>query len=460
MSNLSSAALRNLKGLVWAYFWLLIFEGALRKWIVPQLSAPLLIIRDPIVLLIYAQASSCGLFPKNKWVMWTIVLGVLSLLASLTGEGTMKVTLYGLRCNFLHLPLIFVIPEIFDYEDAKKVGKMVLLVSLPMAALVYLQFRAPGDAWINAAAGGGAVGDPSGQLETAMGKIRPPGVFSFVTGMVSFTTLATAFLAHDVADRKVYPRWLIYSAMAALVVSVAVSGSRSAVVGAVIVGVVLLYIAFRRGIVSMRYVQYIAGMIVIYMVLQHVPVFKEGIEVHKERFEAGGGIHEGLIDRFFNELITSFSACYVTPFLGMGLGLGTNAGAGLVSGSRQFLLSEGEWGRVIMESGPILGISYIVLRFGIFFDLLAASFRSMKRGNSLPLLLLSATGIDLLTGQFGQPTELGFVVFTSGLCLVTYKREMARPAPVRPVSSVQLKKIRGRSIYAEALHGGDGGGAA
>ena len=39
-----------LKKLFWAYFLLLIFEGALRKWVMPQLSAPLLLIRDPLAL--------------------------------------------------------------------------------------------------------------------------------------------------------------------------------------------------------------------------------------------------------------------------------------------------------------------------------------------------------------------------------------------------------------------------
>ena len=37
--------------LIWAYLWLLLFEGAIRKWIAPGLDAPLLVIRDPIVAL-------------------------------------------------------------------------------------------------------------------------------------------------------------------------------------------------------------------------------------------------------------------------------------------------------------------------------------------------------------------------------------------------------------------------
>ncbi len=35
-----------LKKGIWLYFFLLLFEGALRKWVLPSLSAPLLIVRD------------------------------------------------------------------------------------------------------------------------------------------------------------------------------------------------------------------------------------------------------------------------------------------------------------------------------------------------------------------------------------------------------------------------------
>ncbi|MBA3651978.1 MAG: hypothetical protein H0W66_10995, partial [Chthoniobacterales bacterium] len=58
----SSKTIRHLRQLIWLYLWLLIFEGAFRKWIVPQLSAPLLLIRDPVALLIYLLALRARLF--------------------------------------------------------------------------------------------------------------------------------------------------------------------------------------------------------------------------------------------------------------------------------------------------------------------------------------------------------------------------------------------------------------
>ena len=48
---MTQARFMRIRQLLWIYFWLLIFEGALRKWILPGLSNPLLLVRDPVALL-------------------------------------------------------------------------------------------------------------------------------------------------------------------------------------------------------------------------------------------------------------------------------------------------------------------------------------------------------------------------------------------------------------------------
>jgi hypothetical protein len=58
-----------LRWLIWTYFWLLIFEGALRKWALPSLANPLLVIRDPVLLAIYGLAFARQIFPINKFVI-------------------------------------------------------------------------------------------------------------------------------------------------------------------------------------------------------------------------------------------------------------------------------------------------------------------------------------------------------------------------------------------------------
>src|ERR1700719_3459780 len=60
--------IKNIRRLIWLYFVLLICEGALRKWVVPQLSDPLLIIRDPIVILIFLLAIRARIFPSSNFI--------------------------------------------------------------------------------------------------------------------------------------------------------------------------------------------------------------------------------------------------------------------------------------------------------------------------------------------------------------------------------------------------------
>src|SRR5262245_65856612 len=47
---------RRIETLVLLLFWLLLFEGALRKWVLPEYSRYLFFVRDPVLLLIYWHA--------------------------------------------------------------------------------------------------------------------------------------------------------------------------------------------------------------------------------------------------------------------------------------------------------------------------------------------------------------------------------------------------------------------
>src|SRR5438034_9945711 len=113
MSN--SATLQNIRRLIHLYLILLIIEGALRKWIVPQFSNPLLLVRDPVVLVIYLLVWRAHIFPRNAFVSSLATIGILSWIVSIFVldpyvplSRILLVTAYRLRSNFLHLPLIFI----------------------------------------------------------------------------------------------------------------------------------------------------------------------------------------------------------------------------------------------------------------------------------------------------------------------------------------------------------------
>src|SRR4029077_19490457 len=112
----------------------------------------------------------------------------------------------------------------------------------------------------------------------------------------------------------------------------------------------------------------------------------------------------------------------------------------------------GEWARVLLESGPILGLMFLCWRTALTIYLGWRSLLALSCGETLSVMLFSATFVPLLDGQLGQPTILGFAALFGGLCLASTNVENtsavvepAQPeAPARPIPS--------RSVYAARLH--------
>ena len=405
----------TLRRLLWLYFVLLIFEGALRKWLVPSLSSPLLLIRDPVVIALYWVAMRDGLFPMNGFVKSLMMLACLffiaGLVATITAEkGNLLVPIYGLRANFLHLPLIFLIPVIVDRAELDKFGKWMLIIAIPMAVIMVLQFKAGPNDWLNAAAGEGH------QIDSADGKIRPAGTFSFVTGVVSFLSMTTSYLLYGLVEEGKYSIFLLASSGMALATSLAVSGSRSAVYTCAIVGGMLAICMLTNSRLLMRAYRPVALIVIVLAVASSTEFFSEGLTTTTHRFSAANA-NESIVLRMVNTVLAPFEIIADVPLIGYGLGVGTNAGSFMVSGKISFLLAEGEWSRVVLESGPILGLIYLGLRMTLACILGWRSLLAAKAGDSGPLLLYGACMVPLINGQFGQTTILGFTVFTAGLCL-------------------------------------------
>jgi hypothetical protein len=115
------------------------------------------------------------------------------------------------------------------------------------------------------------------------------------------------------------------------------------------------------------------------------------------------------------------SLLYESPLLGYGLGMGTNVGSALLSGKVTYLLAEGEWARVLLESGPILGAAFLIWRIWLALDLGWKAIQHALQGNPLPLLLFGMCGLAIVNGQWGQATTLGFAIFGGGLCLASMR---------------------------------------
>ncbi|HYF50968.1 MAG TPA: hypothetical protein VEJ63_16260 [Planctomycetota bacterium] len=426
-SEQDDIAIRHVRTGIWVYLILLLAEGSLRKWIFPSLSGPLLLVRDPVALWIYYCAFRAGMFPTKVGaaLVWLGALStIFSFLASFSADMSSPfVTLYGLRTNFLHVPLIFVVPAAFGEANVRRCGVFLLLIAAPMAVLMAAQYDASPDDVLNAGVGGGS------QIRSVRGKIRPAGTFSYVTGIVAFFSIVMAFFVDGLLRRGRYPTLCLAGAAVALLIAMSVSGSRSVVLG---LGLVLL-----AGLGSVLLAPWLAERVfrlaavsgLALFVAMSTAVFGHGLSTLMDRFAVSGG-QEGVTGRILASLATPFETATSVPLIGYGLGVGTMAGAAILVGRPEFLLAEDEWSRLLMECGPILGTIFVVMRLGLALWIFANCVRSAREhGNVLPLLLFAAVASNIIMGQWGQATIQGFTSIGAGLCLAACNIGVAEETP-------------------------------
>jgi hypothetical protein len=296
-------------------------------------------------------------------------------------------------------------------------------------------------------------------LMSALGRVRTAGTFSFVVGVVAYFALVTGFLVWAALNRSVYKNWVLFAAGIALLIGIAVSGSRSVVGACAVVVSSLVLVLFLRPSAVNRFGQALLVAVILGFIVTKTPVFREGLDVLTTRFSDVAESEEqsiaaGLISRVFEGFSEGVRVLPMAPFFGYGLGVGTNAGAKIVTGQTSFLLAEGEWARLIFESGPVIGLAFVLWRCGVVVRIGLLCLQSVRRGNLLPLLLFSSSGLPLMNGQFGPPTILGFAVFTTGLALAARNTEESELSAAAPMGSKRDSQriVRRRSAYADHIH--------
>lgn len=436
----------------WLYFILLIFEGALRKWILPNLATPLLVVRDPVVIWIFILAWKRGIFPANIYLVGMVLIGIVGLFAAiLVGHGNLNVALYGARILVLHFPLMFVIGRVFNRDDVIKMGKVILYLSIPMAFLIAIQFYSPQTALVNRGIGGeGFTGGFAGG--GALGFFRPPGTFSFTNGTTLFFGLTAPFIIYFWLNVKLINRFLLLGATAALLASIPLSISRTLLFQVILTVVFALMATSRKPKYFGPMLIAIAGVLVALFILSTTSFFQTAIQAFSNRFETAndqeGGLEGTLMDRYFGGMLSALEESSTQPFFGFGIGMGTNVGSMLLSGRVEYLISEGEWGRLIGELGPILGIAAILIRTFFGVELFVKAYKKLTMGDLLPWMLLPFCLTQIPQGQWAQPTSLGFGILIGGLILAALrgsgkKRIAARNNIIVMKANVKKKDVTG-----------------
>jgi hypothetical protein len=417
----SASQIRLIRNLIWLYIFLWLIEGGLRRWILPGLASPLLLIRDPIAAAIYVLAFSNNVFPKNGFMIGAALLAFLSFVnAMVLGHGNPLVALYGVRCDFFHVPLIFIMGRVLRPKDLVAFSKVAVWVSIPYTALLVAQFYSPQDAWVNRGVGGNL--DGAG-FDGALDRYRPPGTFSFISGPAQLYPLFMACWFALLLARKL-PLWLMVASGMSILITLPVSVSRTLFLSVAIVAAVGVGAMFVGGRFSIKLIiQFALAAAAVAFLASHSQVFKDGSEAFGARWEGAttnqGGFQEAIVDRALHDLFGAFGDVRDTGF---GTGYSTNVGQQLAAQQVGFGASEAEWGRLLYDNGFLLGAALILYRVALAGALVVASLRAWKRRSPLSLVFTAACFLIVLNGQWGQTTTLGSSVIGGGLALAAAKR--------------------------------------
>jgi hypothetical protein len=410
---------------IWLYLWLLIFEGALRKWVLPiQLNGMAALARDPLVIAIYWLAFqsrrivSPAFFPIG--VLGIAMTALASLQVALSGLG-IPIALYGLHAYILHLPLIFVIQNVLAPGDLAKIGRLFLLFAAPMTILLAAQFRATPSDWLNRGRSG-----EFGQIDGALGHIRAAGTFSYGTGVSEFFPIVEAFVISRFIRAKKGTKTLASVAACATLLAMPFSVSRTLLFWTCFVLAAALVIASRRVKALLRLTSFVALLLPAGILLSQFASVQESLATFGARWDSAMGDQQTagvLADRLVGPVLGVIGEIQRSSLIGQGIGLGSGFASSVMTGTRDsFLLAETEGLRLIQEAG-LLGLVFYGVRIAFCLKMLYASY-NVAGCSPLPFLLAAATAPNLIFNNMEQPTNLGFMIFGSGLALAAISQAL------------------------------------
>jgi hypothetical protein len=460
--------------LIWVVYFLLIFEGVLRKWLFPHWGKPLFFIRDPFVLSIYALVLMNRTRLRTGFLEIGCLFGIAGLVLVMAqrmwtrGDDVLPLVLQanGWRSYFFYLPLAFVIGRYLNLPDLKRLLDRTLYVSVAMAGLAVVQFTSAPLSPINA-----GTGDSPEELYRNQGLpggfVRPFGTFTSSVGMSTFTVsvlaIAISLWLEPRRSRSLNSYFLLLVAMAGPLACLSLSGSRGALVSAgLVVFMAIGGLFFAPGVTGLKAVVVVGALIVLGAVVAPV-LFPKATQAFTQRWEdAGEGEQRlygsgGVFGRAIYDLFSFRLLMKDTPPQGFGLGSAGNAAWNLgtrnqviaFTSAEQFSAAETDWGRHILELGPALGLLFILFRIGLTVWLGVRSLgATMRSGHPLPWLLFTFVGIIMFNGQItanGTMNAYGWL-FT-GFCLAATNSVMqslrsVKPTPARRTPSVAFREKR------------------
>lgn len=428
---------------------LLIFEGAIRKWIFPGAQDLAYFAKDVFLLgsyLGFLRDRPRLHFRLPQLPTFYAILGLTAVFGLLQvfnpALPNLLVGAFGFKAYFFYVPLLFVVPAAFQTDAALyRFLKRYALIAIPVGLLAAYQFASPSSSFLNTY----ARTNEEAYIATfgSSTYVRVTATFSFITGYTSYL-LTTAILILGLLGAG---RWQLrghlplFGALVMTLLGMLMTGSRAPV----LMIVLLLPPYWWLAVIRERGGGVAFGRLVLVLALvAGILVF-----VGQDALNAFYGRALGMGDvpsRLSSPLLSPYLLLPDVGLLGYGIGSSHQTAAVLAPSLLPYswlhgLLVEVESGRIMVELGPLGFLLVYFLRFyltGFALSQVFALRTRFHRAIATATFLLSLAAIP--TGVVFDVTSDVYYWFFAGLLLLVVRLDRqkasvaARAKAVRPAA--------------------------
>jgi hypothetical protein len=359
---------------------LVILEGVLRKWVLPQATQLIYFLKDFVLLGAYLRYFSSR--NLSRFTIRQDIVHVLLILIFLwclpqiwnPSLGSPIIGFLGFKNYFFYVPLIGILPSLFcSVEELYRFIRTYLFILIPVGLLAIAQFFAPPDSPLNVYAWGDS--GPDVVLGGNNQSVRVTGSFSYITGYTTYLTLCLALLMPLLSINQIpFWQWVTIAEFLLIAITSFMTGAR---------GLISTSLLFFIGYFIIEGIGNLAG---VYQNLKKlvIPVLMS-IVIIQWRFQSA-------IDSFWvrvtsnNDMSSRITDTFIEPFINFkfkefdGYGIGSTFQANeiirkllsLPQGELIPVYYEGEPGRIALEIGPIgfllwygLRIVFLIVQWNI-----------------------------------------------------------------------------------------------
>lgn len=427
-------------------FVMVLFEGAIRKWVFPQAQELAYFIKDIFLIGAYLRFY---FFPDPVVRSWKVrapvglivVCCVLISFSSLNPNiGSPILALYGLKVYLAYVPLALMVPYLFKSREQMTNNLFwYAILATPICLLGAAQFAAPGYSALNVY----ATGDEGATMGWADARVRITGTFSYLSGHTTFVIVF--FALHLALLMNKLPKWkwvMLMANLPLLAANALMGGSRASVVALALIGAGFMAIsAFQRVGTGSSAIIVVGGALVLAMaIVSHF--FGEAKEQFTMRVRSGT---DTFYERVVGMQVRSLSHGLTEGGL-FGLGIGMTHPAverlrnvlGVPRPRHMAPTFDSEVGQVMVEIGLMGWAAWYVMRlvmlvhsFGSFFSCQPGPLRSLIFASAL------MQGFHLLLSVVLNHTANFFVFAFYGLALIpTLYPAVTRKAATPPQAAM------------------------